>query len=251
MEQLMKGAIGVLTAPLSLALWIALAGGILWRCRRRRAASALLFGAAVLAYVFSTPLVGRALLWPLESGYPPLRPPPPQLSYVVVLGSGYLPRAGVPVTAALDPEGLVRIVEGVCLLRQLPQARLIVSGGARPGVPPVAAGYARLAQALGVAPAALWIADQARDTRSEMHDIVQLVGRAQFLLVTSASHMPRAMMLARRAGLLPIAAPTGQRVLGEPGFTWLQLLPSAAGLGDSEIALHEYLGLAAIYVGLP
>jgi uncharacterized SAM-binding protein YcdF (DUF218 family) len=249
-ETVMKGAIAVLTAPLSLALWIALAGGITWRRGRRRAASALLLGSAVLAYAFSTPLVGRALLWPLESSYPPLGAPPPQLSYVVVLGSGYMPRGGVPVTAALDAEGLVRIVEGVCLLRQLPQARLIVSGGARPGVPTVAAGYARLAQALGVAPEALWLADQARDTRGEMRDIVQRVGRAPFLLVTSASHMPRAMLLARRAGGLPVAAPTGQRVPGGPGFTWLQLVPSAAGLGDSETALHEYLGLAAIYVGL-
>jgi uncharacterized SAM-binding protein YcdF (DUF218 family) len=69
--------------------------------------------------------------------------------------------------------------------------------------------------------------------------------------VTSAYHMPRAMLLMRRAGADPIPAPTGQRVLsGTAGERWHALLPGAGGLRDTELAIHEYLGLAAIKVGL-
>ena len=80
-------------------------------------------------------------------------------AYVVVLGSGYHPRAGLPVTAALDATGVVRLTEGVRLLRQLPDARLVVSGGSVRGWPPIARGYALGAAALGV-PAARTAGDR-------------------------------------------------------------------------------------------
>ena len=50
------------------------------------------------------------------------------------------------------------------------------------------------------------------DTAQEARAIAALIGRAPFILVTSAYHMPRAMRLMLQAGLDPIPAPTGQRV---------------------------------------
>ena len=78
----------------------------------------------------------------------------------------------------------------------------------------------------------------------------EAVGEAPFLLVTSASHMPRAMMLNRKAGLNPIPAPTARRAAGttlksDPAF-WL---PSAGALEMSERAIHEYLGIAWAWLG--
>jgi uncharacterized SAM-binding protein YcdF (DUF218 family) len=248
---LIKGIADVLIGPLMIAVLMAIAAAVCRLGGRGRASGILLTGAALLAYAASTPLVGQALLHPLESQFPPIDTDQlPNVGYVVVLGSGYRPHDGLPVTAALDREGLMRAVEAVRLTRLLRGARLVVSGGPLPGQPPVAQGYAQLAAALGVSEQSLIISDQPRDTQTEADRVRKLLGSTPFLLVTSAYHMPRAMLLMRRAGANPIAAPTGQRAFGATPISWRSFLPGAGGLGDTERALHEYAGLVAIHGGL-
>jgi uncharacterized SAM-binding protein YcdF (DUF218 family) len=248
---LLREITGVLATPLVMALLLVGAGLACRASGRQRASRILLICAAVLAYLSSTALIGRGLLRPLEMRYPPLqgdRPPP--VGYVVALGSGYVPHDGIPASAALDHDGLVRIVEAVRLARQVPDSRLIVSGGAIYGEIPAARGYALLAAALGIPAQSIIVSDQALDTRGEARAVAKLLGRSPYLLVTSAYHMPRAMWAMREAGTEPIAAPTGQRAFGALRLAWRDFLPGSAGLGDTERALHEYLGLAAIACGL-
>src|SRR5438445_233099 len=92
------------------------------------------------AYFGSTSAIGDDLLIPLERQYPPLRLSAGRHdgACIVVLASGYAPRDGLPVTAALDDEGLRRIVEGVRPWRAIARARLIFSGGAPWGGVPAA-----------------------------------------------------------------------------------------------------------------
>jgi uncharacterized SAM-binding protein YcdF (DUF218 family) len=196
--------------------------------------------------------VSNPLLGHLEHSYAPLAQdkPLPAVGFVVVLGSDYTPHDGVPVTAALDEEGLVRIVEGIRLVRQLHTAHLVVSGGAPPGRMPPALGYAELAREFGVGDSSLIVLDTALDTRAEARAVASLLGAMPFLLVTSASHMPRAMRLMERAGAHPIPAPTGQRVSGLALAGWRSWLPTADGLRKTERALHEYSELVALAAGL-
>ena len=133
---------------------------------------------------------------------------------------------------------------------QLPGARLIVSGGnERPGYAP-AAGYAELARAFGVAESALVILDDSLDTGDEAVAVANLLGASPFILVTSAYHMPRAMRLMERAGANPIPAPTQQRTDGSGDLNWYEWLPSGGGLRRTEEAVHEYLGLMALTLGV-
>ncbi len=125
-----------------------------------------------------------------------------QLSIVVVLGGGYTPHDGVPVTAALDEDGLVRITEGIRLVRRLKNAHLVVSGGAPPGHMPPALGYALLARDLGVDTSSLIVLDNSRDTAAEAKTVFSLLGSKPFLMVTSAYHMPRAMSLMEKKELI-------------------------------------------------
>jgi uncharacterized SAM-binding protein YcdF (DUF218 family) len=196
-------------------------------------------------------LVGNALLGPLEHRYPPLHPdpPPPAAAYVVVLGGGYAPHDGVPVTAALNADSLARIVEGVRLALRLNDARLIVSGGAPAGQSASARGYAEMARALGIPPASLVLVDTPLDTRAEARSVAAVVGATPFILVTSAYHMPRAMLEMQRAGLAPIAAPTGQLVESQNATDPRAWLPTSGGLREVERALHEYVGLAVLSLG--
>jgi len=247
---LIKHVFDVLTAPLVIALFLAIAG-MVCRLAARSASNVLLIASMSLAYLASIPLVGHALIRPLESRFPPLQANQlPNVGYIVVLGSGYAPHDGIPVTAALDEDGLTRAVEAIRLARLLPGVRIVVSGGVSRGRVPVAQGYAQLARSLGFPEQSLILSDPPPDTRAESREVGKLLGSTPFLLVTSAYHMPRAMLMMRRAGAAPIAAPTGQRAFGATPFGWRVLLPGSGGLRNTESALHEYAGLVAIAVGL-
>ena len=226
----------------------ALCRGVGWRSCAR-----WLLGVALLvAYLGSIPVVGNMLLRPLERKYAALdsNAPPPQVKYVVVLGSGYTPRPGVPVAAALSDDGLVRIVEGVRLMRRLAGARLVVSGGAPPGGAPPALGYALVARDLGIDAGDLTVLSEALDTRAEATAIGKVVGQASFILVTSAFHMPRAMQIMTRVGLHPIPAPTDQRIDEHRPFGWHSVSPDWGSVRNVQRSLHEYLGLAALSMRL-
>jgi uncharacterized SAM-binding protein YcdF (DUF218 family) len=240
----------MLTAPLVIVLFMALVALALHVAGRSRVTRILLICAAILAYLSSISFVGQALLHPLEAAFPPLGDVPPTVGYVVVLGSGYAPHDGIPVTAALDEDGLVRAVEAVRLARALRGSLLVVSGGGSRGHLPAAQGYAQLARALGVPEESIIMRASPLDTKAEAREVGKLLGNSPFLLVTSAYHMPRAMLMMRRAGANPIAAPTGQRAFGAAGVTLRAFLPGSGGLRDTERAIHEYLGLAAIAGGL-
>ncbi len=251
MKYFIKQCVGALSHPLTLALAI-LALALLFRWRRHpRLSRSLTIGAVLFVYLACSPIVGDGLLQPLENQYPPLREDValPTVAYVVVLGSGYAPRDHVTATTALDGDGLVRIVDGIRLARRLGNVRLIVSGGAPPDQSPSALGYARLARELGIPSESLLVSDKPLDTTAEARAIVELIGSAPFVMVTSAYHMPRALRLMRRAGAQPIPAPVGQRVLPQRPL-WTRVIPTSGGLGNTERAIHEYLGLASLAIGL-
>jgi uncharacterized SAM-binding protein YcdF (DUF218 family) len=240
-----------LTAPLALAMLMILVGLVCrWR-GRLKASRWLTVAAALIVYLSASPIVGSALAGPLERAFPPLseQAVSSDVRYIVVLGSGYMPRDNIPVTAALDRSGLVRVVEAIRLMRRLGIGKLVLSGGAPPGHGKPALGYAQLARDLGVPDASLVILDQAQNTTEEARAVRQLLGDNAFILVTSAVHMPRAIRAMQRAGARPIAAPTGQLVMG-PALRWDKLFPSSNGLLQVEAALHEYMGLAALMLGI-
>jgi uncharacterized SAM-binding protein YcdF (DUF218 family) len=243
---------GILNHPLWLAFIIAGVGLLLLRGSRRRLGAWVIAAGATLAYLGSTSLVGNALLAPLEHRYPAFEPAQATAVHdIVVLGSAYEPYDHIPVTGALDADGLTRIVEGVRLARARPEARLLVSGGAPPGFAPSALGYAEIATELGIQRSALVVMDRALDTDQEAQDIAALLGQSPFILVTSAYHMPRAMQLMRRAGANPLPAPTGQFLHSPQSHDGFGLIPGSLGLRKTETALHEYLGIAAVNLRIP
>jgi uncharacterized SAM-binding protein YcdF (DUF218 family) len=251
MMYFVKQWVGVLATPLVLALLAAAAAAVCRQCKRPKLARWLLASAAAMIYLGASPQIGNALLGPLERKYPSLREDglSPKIGYIVVLGSGYMPRDGVPITAALDEEGLTRVVEGIRLWHRFGTARLVLSGGAPSGETPAAFGYAALARSLDVNSTSMIILSSPLDTRDEATAVAALIGTTPFILVTSAFHMPRAMRLMERAGAHPIPAPTGQRVDRSKNSArdWL---PGSGGLSKTERALHEYIGLAALRMGI-
>jgi len=250
MVHLMKASLGLLGFPLVVA-FLVLTLAVACQLRRRlRAAYSLYVTAILVTYLASIRLVGSTLLHSLEDRYPALSDSQPRVGYVVVLGSDYRPRPGIYLTAALDADGLVRILEGIRLMRRIGAAHLVVSGGAPHGGAPSAFGYGEFARQFGVPQDSIVPIPAPLDTHEEAHAVARLLGPVPFLLVTSAYHMPRAMKLMERAGAHPIAAPVGQRAGKLDGDPIQGLIPASAGLYQTEHALHEYMGLLAIALGL-
>ncbi len=96
---------------------------------------------------------------------------------------------------------LPRLNEGIRLWRENPGSKLIFTGGvAKTNTVSTAEVGARVAQSLGVPREQIITLDLPKDTEEEAAAVKQAIGDAPFLLVTSASHLPRAMIFFSRKG---------------------------------------------------
>lgn len=249
MEAALKGFVLYFLDALPLALVLLLPAVLLlaWGGRRgRRWALGLTVLATGLLFVLSSGPVTRALLAPLEGRVPPLLDPSGIAAddggpvWVMVLGSGHHSDADLPLSSQVSGTALTRLAEGIRLYRAVPGARLLLTGYGGPDPVPSAVMMARMAEALGVPADDIETAPEPTITWEEALAARSIVGDAPLILVTSASHMPRALALFRAAGLDPVPAPTGHRAFA------VQFLPSGGNLGLSRAALVEHVaGLAA------
>jgi len=102
---------------------------------------------------------------------------------------------------------------------------------------------ALLAAQWGVEPNNIIVEAESMDTKDHPVFVKRIVKEDPFILVTSASHMPRAMALFRGQGMEPIPAPTDYMAEDKEGLTPGAFFPGAVSLKKAERALHEYLGL--------
>jgi uncharacterized SAM-binding protein YcdF (DUF218 family) len=238
--------------PIPLCLEI-LAIGLLLLCftRKQKTGKTVVALAGVLLFLFASRSVSTLLLSPLEGRYPPLfiMPGAPvaiglkEVKYVVVLAAGFGGDAGRPVEIQLDEDSTARLIEGTRVTKLLHCCKLVLSGGPTPdGFSSVAQAMAQLAEELGVDRRDMILESQSGDTEDEARHVAPIVGEQPFILVTEASHMPRAMALFRKQGTHPIADPVGFRTR-KPKLRE-EIFPDATDLSGSERAVYEYLGLA-------
>jgi uncharacterized SAM-binding protein YcdF (DUF218 family) len=103
---------------------------------------------------------------------------------------------------------------------------------------------AQLAQELGVDRQAMILETQSDDTESEARLVAPIVGQQPFILVTEASHLPRAVGLFRKQGTHPLPDPMGYYSSPDAPVQLPELFPDADNLHGSQRAIYEYLGLA-------
>jgi len=221
---------------------------LLWFTRKKKAGKIFVSVGVILLILCTYGPVPRLLLKPLENRYPPLLSVKnlPEIRWIVILGGGHTSDPQMPANSQLYHSSLARLVEGIRLHHSLPGSKLILSGGALYDPVPEAEVLADVALALRVDKQNLILESLSRDTEEEARLIQKMVGKDAFALVTSASHMPRAMAFFRKLGMHPIPAPTDYGIkesLGEeisPGI----FFPGSMELRNTEAAVYEYLGLA-------
>nr|WP_255575127.1 YdcF family protein [Caldovatus aquaticus] len=219
----------------------------LWR-RRRWGRWPLLAALGFYTAILATPL-SQWVLIPLEERFPRPAEAPARVDGVVVLGGmvdqNLTEARGLP---ALNGAA-ERLTEMVALARRYPEARIVFTGGQGSlvhGGLTEADVVRSLLAALGVPEARVTYEDAARNTHQNAvltRVLVRPRSGETWLLVTSASHMPRAMGVFRKAGWEVVAWPVNYRT-GRSLAAWYDA-PFPERLAQFETGLREWLGLVA------
>lgn len=236
-----KKVVGEVMGPLSIGLMISFFGLIALYVERLRIAKQLLTLSFVWIALVSYGPASDILVKPLEQKFPALIETPVDVDYILVLGNGHHSDATLPITTQVSSTALIRLNEGIRHYNRLPDAKLIVSGYKGLSDPNTHASMQkRVALSLGIEADDIVMFDKAQDTVEEAEAMKKLVGKHPFILVTSATHMPRAYKIFTSLGLNPIAAPTDYHAVGES--EWLHM-PGGSSLKGSDKAFHEFYGL--------
>lgn len=200
----------------------------------------------LVLYACSTQFVSDALTRSLERKVVPLEERPDALSgdrppsRIVVLAHGAI-GGDVPALSRLPPVALARVVGGAELAERFPEAGLIFTGR-----PDETDAMRAVAEGLGIDAGRITEETESRDTRDHAVYLAPELSDRPFLLVTSATHMPRALGLFRGQGLDPVAAPVDYRAPRDAAFSLglERLVPRGRFFHASDLALHEWVGLA-------
>lgn len=197
----------------------------------------------ILFLVFSTGWLPQVLTRYLEDEYPTVGKADPEVHWVVVLSGGQSDINDKPVNAQLNSASLKRLMEGIRLYRQLPQAKLLLSGGGYGFETPEATRLAEITKSWFLVPATNIVLEKKSINTADQAKAIKLIVKDEpFYLVTSAIHMPRSMALCKAQGLNAIAAPTDYTYYWNDERWGKIALPNPYNLFYLSIAMHELLG---------
>jgi uncharacterized SAM-binding protein YcdF (DUF218 family) len=205
----------------------------------------------VTLYIFSTAIFSRLLMEPLEGFYAPHTvTSAPDADLIVVLSGGVV--RGITAPGVQWGETSNRYFAGFDLAMAGKARRIVFSAGVPESGPAPGQGtiMRQVAIAHGIDPERIIVTPPVFTTEDEAREISKIPGIHSVLLVTSAFHMPRAVMLFRARGLDVNPFPTDELVLGRMAPTLFILIPGAVHLQRSEAALREYYGLVVYRIGL-
>lgn len=242
-----KYLLALLLPPASPTLAI-LAGSLLARTKWLWLGRCLFWTGLICLYGFSLTPVAGSLIKPLEGEFAPLDRAPGVVDAVVVLTGGTRDVGLFRIGPVPDSGGMVRLVEGIRHQRGLQDVPLVICGGrADPSKAAVSFGEAMLRQAmkLGVKRADVLLEDGSYNTLEGAKALKGLLSprgeaRPRIILVTSAFHMGRSVRFFQRQGFQVVPAPT-DFLSEDTGFSLMNWIPSAAGMGVSATAVYEYL----------
>lgn len=235
--------------PASMALGL-LVAGLLALFGRRRWARLIAALAVAETLLLAWPPVADALVAPLQDEALALAQQAKPCCYeaIVVLGGAITPAAPPHMQQPHLTESADRIWEAARLYHRAVAPRIISAGGAYPaegGVPEMteAAAMRVFLRDLGVPDQAIVDEGKSRNTIENIAFVRALAGDRPVALVTSATHMPRAMRLARRMGLNASAFPTAWIAPATGRPVWDNWLPNVDSLTASNVALWELMAL--------
>jgi uncharacterized SAM-binding protein YcdF (DUF218 family) len=225
--------------------------------KRLRWVRQLLLSSLLLLVALSSPLIATPLIGLLESWHhPPQLTPSDRFDAIVVLGGGVDEKGSLRPTTEPSSYSRNRTTCGVDLYQQGYAPTLVLTGGdARifgPG-PQEAIAMKRWAIRLGVPESATRIDTEARNTYENATGTKRLIGPASILLVSSASHLPRAVPLFTKQGFRVTPAPCDYASQNLPRENWdnidpFDVLPNDTSLQQTREAVSEVAGIVIYWL---
>ncbi|MFK4823247.1 YdcF family protein [Paenochrobactrum sp. BZR 588] len=234
--------------PLSVLLFLCTLIIVAFYCGWKILAVSLAVLACVIIILCGFTTLGAVLLNPLEERFQRPQNYPDKIAGIIVLG-GYMSgeinaaRGGTELNSAGD-----RIIETMRLAKIYPEAKIIVTGGEGTYFSqskPDADSTKQLFEAFQIADDHVVYEAKSRNTVENAlftRDLVQPKGGEQWLLVTSAFHMPRSVGVFRKTGFDIIAWPVDYKTVPETKFR-LYFQNANEAFARTSTALHEWLGL--------
>jgi uncharacterized SAM-binding protein YcdF (DUF218 family) len=251
-----KKSIEIILSPLGITS-ILIGIGIILSCtgRHPRGSRRFLSLGGLLFLVFLFTPISEYLMVQLEKDYPPMLNPPafPKTDRIVVLAGYAEENSEFPITAMVSERTIASMSEGLRLYHRLPGSKLVVSGGiVRKRERPAAAAMSDFLQQMGVPGEDIIVEGSSRNTYENLAKVKNLIGPGPFILVVQACDLRRAMAVARRLQMNPMAAPACHWALphhmkrgtaGDVGMYLDAFLhPSTERLSRMQWAYHEYVG---------
>jgi uncharacterized SAM-binding protein YcdF (DUF218 family) len=180
----------------------------------------------------------------------------PQAEAIVILG-GATRSASPPRSLPDMSDRGDRLLYGVKLYKDGKAPLIILSGGRIQwfgGGASEAQDMAQILELMGISQEAIVLEPNSLNTYENAintQKILQNKGIKRFLLVTSAFHMPRSLLIFQRLGMKPIPAPTdfliSRQELEETSYSSeskiLSLIPDSTHIDDTTTAIKEYIGM--------
>lgn len=196
--------------------------------------------------------VGGWMIQSLESRFPVPQSLPDKVTGIVVLGGVLNPeQTKLRGTAVIGP-AVERILESATLAMRYPEARLIYTGGSgsiSDQVHKEADYVSELYAVLGVGAPQLELERESRNTWENAEKTIEMAKPKpdeNWILVTSAFHMPRAVGVFRRFGweMLPYPVDFNSDANGDARAS----MSMTNGLMSLSRGLHEWIGLSAYWL---
>ena len=233
--------------PGNLLLLCLIAGILIFLLFRRRRGE-LLIGLAGLGFLLlAVAPIGAALLLTLEQRFPRPLVLPDRIDGILVLGGAVDPRLSASYGETVFNSSISRVLAGIVLARHHPEAKLALIGGEGDFFP-IGFAEARATQGFaleeGILPTRIILEERSRSTHENAiyaKDMIQPQPGKNWVLVTSAFHMPRAVASFGAVGWPVIPYSVDYKVDPQTG-----LRPNFSlvdGLSASTLAGKEWAGL--------
>ena len=214
----------------------------------RRLGRVLLVLSAILLALAGWAPFGTAALVVLEDRFPQPEVADPVVG-IVMLGGAVNAHVTAVRRASTFNDAAERVTVVAELSRRFPDARILLSGGAGElafAEPLTESAIARdVLIAVGVSPDRIALEERSRTTCENAVESLRSARPAageRWLLVTSASHMPRAIACFRAVGFPVIPYPVDYRTRGRADL-WRPIQSISEGLKAADAAAHEWIGL--------
>jgi uncharacterized SAM-binding protein YcdF (DUF218 family) len=241
-----------LASPEKVVLILLFAGTVLIWSRRQKLGRGLVTLSALMFFVFTLLPVNVFLLKPLEERFSVPTMLPENIDGIIVLGGS---ENSVTTWARGQPsfdDGAERLTTFVALARRYPQARLIYAGGTGSMLnqDKKSNETARmLFEQLGLDIDRVLFDAKARNTFENAVNSFELLGgktKGDWILITSAFHMPRSVGIFRKTGWSVIPYPVDFQTSGKWKYDWK--FGRLYNFLEFSTGLHEWLGLIAYRV---